>query len=792
MKKYIPIVILLILIFSFGFIQTPGLTPPLQVDVVNNDDFTNNISYKTVVGNYVFSLNEDKKGYSIIDYQGSDCEIAIPSFVFDKPITKICANSFKNHTEIKKIVFPNLLSKIESYAFEGCSFEEIEFSNGNALTICDYAFSNCTSLKKVSFPSDLQELQSYAFWGCSNLNKISIGENSVNYRVDNNCLINNEENALILATNYSQISTGIEKICLNAFSFLKNLERVTIPSSIKVIEEGAFIGCTNLKSITNNSNYHAKIGNCLVDTTSATLILCVGNFDIPDFVDVIGSYALSSSNVKNLTIDSNVTQINDLAFADCYSLESLTLGSMVYILGKQLFSRSNNLSILKVDEDNSIFSSENNGIYCENKLVLGCKDTIKKSDCDSIGDYAFYNVNCLKGFDFTNVAYIGEYAFYGCDLIDLILGESNIVVESNAFSNNAELSTINFGNLQSITCDAFLNCNKLTSLSIMATNTKYEVISNCLVELENNKLVLGTSFSAIPSITEIVGENAFAGKSITSANLPDCIKVIEKNAFYNCKNLSSVTFGALLESIGEDSFYLCKSITSLQLKSYVKDIGQDAFTGCLGIKQVDISCKKITTKGLLEDLQNLESVNLLEGVTILPEESFNNCINLKNITLPRSLQEIGSNSFAYCSEIESIEVAENNKYFYSVYNSVISRTDNSLVLGCKNSIFPSDITKIADAFAGNKNLTLIKITQKIKEISSNAFENCTMLKEVYVLSETVANNSQTASSNGHLLEYADKVYVLSSIKNIGSYIQNNYSFSSQIEVNGVIYNLYTK
>ena len=80
--------------------------------------------------------------------------------------------------------------------------------------------------------------------------------------------------------------------------------------------------------------------------------------------------------------------------------------------------------------------------------------------------------------------------------------------------------------------------------------------------------------------------------------------------------------------------------------------------------------------------------------------SFTGCTNLKNITLPKGIQEVGYRAFAGCENLQSINI-------------------------------PNRTTKIGeDAFDGCTNLVSITIPVGVEYIGGRAFRNCTSLQSI--------------------------------------------------------------
>lgn len=66
-------------------------------------------------------------------------------------------------------------------------------------------------------------------------------------------------------------------------------------------------------------------------------------------------------------------------------------------------------------------------------------------------------------------------------------------------------------------------------------------------------------------------------KYLENLVIPDNIKAIHKNAFYDCSKIKTLTISEGVETIGDSAFYGCVRLKELYLPSTLKRIGNYAF-----------------------------------------------------------------------------------------------------------------------------------------------------------------------------------------------------------------------
>ena len=252
-------------------------------------------------------------------------------------------------------------------------------------------------------------------------------------------------------------------------------------------------------------------------------------------------------------------------------------------------------------------------------------------------------------------------------------------------------------------------------------------------------------------------------ETITYGSKTYSVTSIDQLTFDGCSNLTSVTVGNRVTSIGSAAFSGCSGLTSVIIPNSVTSIGLGAFQGCSGLTSVTIP-NSVTSignysfegtawydnqpEGLVYagdfaykykgTMPANTSITLKEGTVGIASCAFLRCSGLTSVTIPNSVTSIGDCAFYDCSSLTSIDIPssvtsigkrvfvkclaltsikvqiENTKYdSREDCNAIIETASNTLVVGCKSSVIPNNVTTIGEynqEIKGKTNVEIIPVS----------------------------------------------------------------------------------
>ena len=214
----------------------------------------------------VKNIDDDTCG--ITRYKGDEKSVAIPAMVGKRRVVSL--------GDPKKNIYAS-----NPQGFNAC--ERIVVPEG-VITLESYAFYRCELLKEIILPQSLKKIGASAFSSCYTLESIVIPD-------------------------------GVTRLEQRAFQYCRQLYSVALPNRIRSVGECMFDGCHSLESIILPDSVKVIGGYAFNGCSSLEAA------NIPDGVMTIGDSAFSGcSSLRSLTIPDRVTGIGKGAFAQCGSL----------------------------------------------------------------------------------------------------------------------------------------------------------------------------------------------------------------------------------------------------------------------------------------------------------------------------------------------------------------------------------------------------------------------------------------------------------------------------------------
>lgn len=319
---------------------------------------------------------------------------------------KIISDAFINVGYLNSISLPSTLKEIASSAFLNCTnLIDVDFTKATGLEVIgDYAFMGCSLLSKIELPNTVKTIGTYAFADASNVKTINIPD-SLEYLGDV-AFKNMSKLTSISIKSDHQLLTLKDGLLIN-----KDKELVLYPSyitndtlvmdqEIEGIKPYAFSGAVNLKEVTINENITELNEGLFYNCTNLTKVTISSNTSVLPTHIFDGCTKLTTVNVNN------VLEIKSFAFKNCYALSELTFNEDLNLIEESAFENCTTLATVKIPgKVKTIGKAAFKG--CSNLKTLTFLEGVERIEAS-----AFEQCTALTDFTFpTTLSYIGNSAF---------------------------------------------------------------------------------------------------------------------------------------------------------------------------------------------------------------------------------------------------------------------------------------------------------------------------------------------------------------------------------------------
>ncbi len=517
--------------------------------------------------------------------------------------------------QIKTLTVGENIISLGEGAFSSCTNLTSASLPGSLTAIGDSAFYECSSLQESTYPNTLQSIGNHAFNGCSSLKKFVLPEN---------------------------VSIG-----WYAFKNCSSLEDFQIPESLGEIDERAFTDCPATRYATIGLAGAKALGKARI-----TFRVSGYNCDIRYLYssDEITDLAVisASKNDTEVIIPSGVTRIDDGAFNGCANLTKVTIPEGVTSLGYVCFADCTSLKNIQLP--NSL-----KGIY---KSVI--------SGCSSLEEMVIPE----------GVSIIDEYAFTDCSsLKSVTIPQSVTTINYRAFNNCSSLASVTIPDgLTSIGGQVFAGGpDTILYATIGSEGAKTLGKAGYAFYVSGNPCKL-IYYHELPT-ENIVYELAMIrmDKTATTADVPSGVTYIDTWAFSGCKALTEVIIPETVISIASSSglFSSCDALKTVTIKAPIEDLHfAFLFNDCAALEAINYPSANpaySSVDGVVLSKDGSKLVFCPRGktgfaipdtVTDINGSSFENCVNLSEVTIPESVESIHDNAFAGCTSLKSVRIPD--------------------------------------------------------------------------------------------------------------------------------------
>lgn len=324
-------------------------------------------------------------------------------------------------------------------------------------------------------------------------------------------------------------NSGVTFIGDHAFKKCSNLNTIeNIPSTLNNIEKWCFESTALVSVDLSNTQITTMKDGVFFDNTSLTSV------KLPKGLKNFWDHAFCGCKaLNNIVMPSTVEGIYHNVFEGCESLSNVTFNDSYTILGRHVFK---NCPLTAVTFPNSL---------------------------KSIGESAFENTK-LNTVDLSNtqITSLGHHVFKNCPLAAVTFPNSLNSIGEYAFE-GTNLKTVDLSNTQitSLPNGCFFICEKLSDVKLPKD----------LTDIGNNAFIS----SAIASITfppslERIGDYAFQRAKLANVVIPTNCNTIEKGAFSENANLTTVVINGVKCYLAVSAFAKCDKLKDVYITSNVE------------------------------------------------------------------------------------------------------------------------------------------------------------------------------------------------------------------------------
>ena len=673
----------------------------------------------------------------------SKCQ-QIGQIEWEEGLTKVIDNLFQNMENSLKVDFQDQITEIGNHAFDSSLITGITGTN-NLVKIGEYAFNSCKGISgKVELPA-VTEIHAYAF------SEIFATDFEISQNIT---LIDN--GAFMNCTNLKAINkndgvadvdlgnmTKLAEIGKQAFSGCSSIVSLRLSGTITKINDSAFSKLTTLANVKFNDNGEAG-------TTE------------------LGSSVFSGcTNLVEVSTAKNVGIIGSSAFSGCIKLMRLNLAEGLQIIKSGAFSGCARLEGALPEGVSEKYSSASGAkvMLPNEKAVLEIPGTVT-----AIEDSAF--ANCYSADETLQADGEKEPSDYkiGIKAVHIAGNPAGTTIGASAFAGCQNLTKLTLGEGVTGLGESALKDTRLEEITIPSTFETGTAKNSPFTSGENSTLKKVTFADGIQVIPQYFLNNI---TTLTEIEIPASVQKIGDHAFADCSNLTAVTFkeqaDSKLTTIDTSAFEGCSLMKLSKLPEGLTTINASAFKDCKKISLTDLPTGLITIGNAAFENCTMLRIGKLPAITALGMAAFKNCVKLSFLSVDTSnLAEINATAFEGCTGLSSVQINGGEKKQTTIADGAFATCNSLKWLDIENvkSIGKNAFAKLP--------FSALEINQ-VDTIGESAFAGCDKLENPVIQNVKTIGASAFAGSGA---QTDDNKVLLDSIQNVGSRAFEGCQFTS--------------
>lgn len=197
-----------------------------------------------------------------------------------------------------------------------------------------------------------------------------------------------------------------------------------------------------------------------------------------------------------------------------------------------------------------------------------------------------------------------------------------------------------------------------------------------------------------------ISDGAFTSSQITGILIPETVRRIGNDAFYECVALEWIEMPLEMKEIGERAFYGCESLSAIEVPEGITELKSSAFRNCIMLERITLpSSLQIIADRVFRDCSSLSHIRIPKNLNTIGNEAFHSCKKLSTIVV-ENLNNLGDGAFANCSELKTFcignvqtigtEIFSQSKEVTVYAPSASNMLQKAVSLGAKNTVALQD------------------------------------------------------------------------------------------------------